>query len=111
MSKDQGWKVNHSNGSYCWDPAAIGAMLLLRKKIQTKGILRPIDPEIYVPGGGNGKWEVQQSHEAHSENGVEQGWGEMVKDRGRKENPLPDKLSGGSGVYKGWIGGGRSGQE
>ncbi|KAL2503389.1 lysine-ketoglutarate reductase/saccharopine dehydrogenase bifunctional enzyme [Forsythia ovata] len=30
-------------------PAAIGAMLLLRKKIQTKGILRPIDPEIYVP--------------------------------------------------------------
>ncbi|KAL2464474.1 Lysine-ketoglutarate reductase/saccharopine dehydrogenase1 [Forsythia ovata] len=30
-------------------PAAIGAMLLLRKKIQTKDILRPIDPEIYVP--------------------------------------------------------------
>ncbi|CAI9760968.1 unnamed protein product [Fraxinus pennsylvanica] len=30
-------------------PAASGALLLLQNKIQTKGILRPIDPEIYVP--------------------------------------------------------------
>ncbi|KAL2535131.1 hypothetical protein Adt_08482 [Abeliophyllum distichum] len=37
--------------------------------------------------------------------------GKWRKDRGRKENLLPEKLSGCSGVYKGWIGGGRSEQE
>ncbi|KAH9618009.1 hypothetical protein KSS87_016398 [Heliosperma pusillum] len=31
-------------------PAAIGALLLLTNKIQTRGILRPIEPEVYVPG-------------------------------------------------------------
>ncbi|XP_022888117.1 alpha-aminoadipic semialdehyde synthase [Olea europaea var. sylvestris] len=30
-------------------PAAIGALLMLQNKIDTKGVLRPIDPEIYVP--------------------------------------------------------------
>ncbi|KAK4478988.1 hypothetical protein RD792_014495 [Penstemon davidsonii] len=30
-------------------PAAIGALLLLGKNIKRKGIVRPIDPEIYVP--------------------------------------------------------------
>ncbi|GMN42705.1 hypothetical protein TIFTF001_011913 [Ficus carica] len=30
-------------------PAAIGALLILEKKIETKGILRPIEPEVYVP--------------------------------------------------------------
>ncbi|KAL0374639.1 UNVERIFIED_CONTAM: Alpha-aminoadipic semialdehyde synthase [Sesamum radiatum] len=30
-------------------PAAIGALLLLGKNITAKGVLRPIDPEIYVP--------------------------------------------------------------
>ncbi|KMT03434.1 hypothetical protein BVRB_8g191190 [Beta vulgaris subsp. vulgaris] len=30
-------------------PAAIGALLLLANKIKTRGILRPIEPEVYVP--------------------------------------------------------------
>ncbi|XP_073140390.1 alpha-aminoadipic semialdehyde synthase isoform X2 [Henckelia pumila] len=30
-------------------PAAIGALLILAKKIESKGVLRPIDPEIYLP--------------------------------------------------------------
>ncbi|KAL0346824.1 UNVERIFIED_CONTAM: Alpha-aminoadipic semialdehyde synthase [Sesamum calycinum] len=30
-------------------PAAIGALLLLGKNIKAKGVVRPIDPEIYVP--------------------------------------------------------------
>ncbi|KAJ7980507.1 Lysine-ketoglutarate reductase/saccharopine dehydrogenase [Quillaja saponaria] len=30
-------------------PAAIGALLLLENKIKTRGVLRPIEPEIYVP--------------------------------------------------------------
>ncbi|XP_047333740.1 alpha-aminoadipic semialdehyde synthase [Impatiens glandulifera] len=30
-------------------PAAIGAMLLLVGKIKTRGVLRPIEPEVYVP--------------------------------------------------------------
>ncbi|KAG9144913.1 hypothetical protein Leryth_024026 [Lithospermum erythrorhizon] len=30
-------------------PAAVGALLLLAKKIGTTGVLRPIDPEVYVP--------------------------------------------------------------
>ncbi|KAL9242212.1 hypothetical protein vseg_016233 [Gypsophila vaccaria] len=30
-------------------PAAIGALLLLTNKIKTRGILRPIEPEVYVP--------------------------------------------------------------
>ncbi|KAL0338827.1 UNVERIFIED_CONTAM: Alpha-aminoadipic semialdehyde synthase [Sesamum angustifolium] len=35
-------------------PAAIGALLLLGKNIKAKGVVRPIDPEIYVPGCGDG---------------------------------------------------------
>ncbi|PSS02071.1 Saccharopine dehydrogenase, partial [Actinidia chinensis var. chinensis] len=30
-------------------PAAIGALLLLADKIKTRGVLRPIEPEVYVP--------------------------------------------------------------
>ncbi|KAK4793656.1 hypothetical protein SAY86_024091 [Trapa natans] len=30
-------------------PAAIGALLLLQGKIRTRGVLRPIEPEVYVP--------------------------------------------------------------
>ncbi|KAK1280738.1 Alpha-aminoadipic semialdehyde synthase [Acorus gramineus] len=30
-------------------PAAIGALLLLENKIKTKGVIRPLDPEVYVP--------------------------------------------------------------
>lgn len=30
-------------------PVAIGALLILEKKIETKGVLRPIEPEVYVP--------------------------------------------------------------
>ncbi|XP_020592685.1 alpha-aminoadipic semialdehyde synthase-like, partial [Phalaenopsis equestris] len=30
-------------------PAAIGALLLLQNKIQTKGLIRPTEPEVYVP--------------------------------------------------------------
>ncbi|XP_024028450.1 alpha-aminoadipic semialdehyde synthase isoform X1 [Morus notabilis] len=30
-------------------PAAIGALLILEKKIKTKGVLRPLEPEVYVP--------------------------------------------------------------
>ncbi|KAL8143623.1 hypothetical protein V2J09_016655 [Rumex salicifolius] len=30
-------------------PAAIGALLLLTNKLKTRGLLRPIDPEVYVP--------------------------------------------------------------
>uniref|UniRef100_A0A5B7CDN9 Putative alpha-aminoadipic semialdehyde synthase isoform X2 n=1 Tax=Davidia involucrata TaxID=16924 RepID=A0A5B7CDN9_DAVIN len=30
-------------------PAAIGALLVLANKINTRGVLRPIDPEVYVP--------------------------------------------------------------
>ncbi|CAK9143275.1 unnamed protein product [Ilex paraguariensis] len=30
-------------------PAAIGALLLLANKIKTRGVLRPIDPEVYLP--------------------------------------------------------------
>ncbi|XP_048227495.1 alpha-aminoadipic semialdehyde synthase isoform X2 [Ricinus communis] len=30
-------------------PAAIGALLLLENKIKTKGVVRPIEPEVYVP--------------------------------------------------------------
>ncbi|PIA43283.1 hypothetical protein AQUCO_02000603v1 [Aquilegia coerulea] len=30
-------------------PAAIGALLLMENKIQTKGVLRPLEPEVYVP--------------------------------------------------------------
>ncbi|KAK3213308.1 hypothetical protein Dsin_018014 [Dipteronia sinensis] len=31
-------------------PAAIAALLLLTNKIKTRGVLRPIEPEVYVPG-------------------------------------------------------------
>ncbi|XP_051150266.1 alpha-aminoadipic semialdehyde synthase isoform X2 [Andrographis paniculata] len=31
-------------------PVAIGALLLLGKNLRSKGVLRPIDPEVYVPG-------------------------------------------------------------
>ncbi|CAN6445402.1 unnamed protein product [Victoria cruziana] len=30
-------------------PAAIGALLLIEEKIKTKGILRPLEPEVYLP--------------------------------------------------------------
>ncbi|KAI4335142.1 hypothetical protein L6164_013815 [Bauhinia variegata] len=30
-------------------PAAVGALLLLKNKIQTRGVLRPIQPQVYVP--------------------------------------------------------------
>jgi len=30
-------------------PAAIGALLLLENKVQTKGVIRPLEPEIYIP--------------------------------------------------------------
>ncbi|OAY26961.1 alpha-aminoadipic semialdehyde synthase isoform X1 [Manihot esculenta] len=30
-------------------PAAIGALLLLENKIKTRGVVRPIEPEVYVP--------------------------------------------------------------
>ncbi|KAK6248861.1 hypothetical protein QUC31_020426 [Theobroma cacao] len=30
-------------------PVAIGALLLLVNKTTTRGVLRPIDPEVYVP--------------------------------------------------------------
>lgn len=30
-------------------PAAIGALLILEKKIETRGVLRPIEPQVYVP--------------------------------------------------------------
>nr|CAN70823.1 hypothetical protein VITISV_016755 [Vitis vinifera] len=30
-------------------PAAIGALLILEKKIKTRGVLRPIEPQVYVP--------------------------------------------------------------
>ncbi|MCL7045507.1 hypothetical protein MKW94_020194, partial [Papaver nudicaule] len=30
-------------------PAAIGALLLLQNKIKTKGVLRPLEPEVYMP--------------------------------------------------------------
>nr|XP_012573376.1 alpha-aminoadipic semialdehyde synthase isoform X2 [Cicer arietinum] len=30
-------------------PAAVGALLLLTNKIQTRGVLRPIQPEVYTP--------------------------------------------------------------
>ncbi|KAJ4950699.1 hypothetical protein NE237_027531 [Protea cynaroides] len=30
-------------------PAAIGALLLLENKIKTRGVIRPFDPEVYVP--------------------------------------------------------------
>ncbi|KAL6976806.1 1-piperideine-2-carboxylate,1-pyrroline-2-carboxylate reductase [Sarracenia purpurea var. burkii] len=30
-------------------PAAIGALLLLADKVKTRGVLRPIEPEVYVP--------------------------------------------------------------
>ncbi|TQD76201.1 hypothetical protein C1H46_038228 [Malus baccata] len=30
-------------------PAAIGALLILGNKIKTRGVLRPIEPEVYVP--------------------------------------------------------------
>ncbi|CAD6249220.1 unnamed protein product [Miscanthus lutarioriparius] len=30
-------------------PAAIGALLLLQNKVQTKGVIRPLQPEIYIP--------------------------------------------------------------
>uniref|UniRef100_A0A0E0CS97 Saccharopine dehydrogenase (NAD(+), L-glutamate-forming) n=1 Tax=Oryza meridionalis TaxID=40149 RepID=A0A0E0CS97_9ORYZ len=30
-------------------PAAIGALLLLQNKIQKKGVIRPLEPEIYIP--------------------------------------------------------------
>jgi alpha-aminoadipic semialdehyde synthase len=30
-------------------PAAIGALLILGNKIKTRGVLRPILPEVYVP--------------------------------------------------------------
>ncbi|RYR77334.1 hypothetical protein Ahy_A01g001768 isoform A [Arachis hypogaea] len=30
-------------------PVAIGALLLLTKKIQTRGVLRPLEPEVYIP--------------------------------------------------------------
>ncbi|XP_028196746.1 alpha-aminoadipic semialdehyde synthase-like [Glycine soja] len=30
-------------------PAAVGALLLLTNKIQTRGVLRPIEPEVYTP--------------------------------------------------------------
>ncbi|VAI61790.1 unnamed protein product [Triticum turgidum subsp. durum] len=31
-------------------PAAIGALLLLQNKVQKKGVIRPLQPEIYIPG-------------------------------------------------------------
>uniref|UniRef100_A0A2N9ESA9 Saccharopine dehydrogenase-like C-terminal domain-containing protein n=1 Tax=Fagus sylvatica TaxID=28930 RepID=A0A2N9ESA9_FAGSY len=34
-------------------PAGIGALLLLENKIKTRGVLRPIEPEVYVPGKCN----------------------------------------------------------
>ncbi|KAA8534721.1 hypothetical protein F0562_029837 [Nyssa sinensis] len=37
-------------------PAAIGALLVLANKIKTRGVLRPIDPEVYVPGNSNLLW-------------------------------------------------------
>ena len=30
--------------------AAIGALLLLQNKVQRKGVIRPLEPEIYIPG-------------------------------------------------------------
>nr|CAB3447907.1 unnamed protein product [Digitaria exilis] len=30
-------------------PVAIGALLLLQNKVQTKGVIRPLEPEIYIP--------------------------------------------------------------
>ncbi|ONI03644.1 hypothetical protein PRUPE_6G271400 [Prunus persica] len=30
-------------------PAAIGALLILGNKVKTRGVLRPIEPEVYVP--------------------------------------------------------------
>jgi len=30
-------------------PAAIGALLLLQNKVQRKGVIRPLEPEIYIP--------------------------------------------------------------
>jgi len=30
-------------------PAAIGALLLLENKVNTKGVIRPLEPEIYIP--------------------------------------------------------------
>ncbi|KAI4344673.1 hypothetical protein L6164_011872 [Bauhinia variegata] len=30
-------------------PAAVGALLLLKNKIHTRGVLRPIEPEVYIP--------------------------------------------------------------
>ncbi|CAN6253034.1 unnamed protein product [Urochloa humidicola] len=30
-------------------PAAIGALLLLQNKVQAKGVIRPLEPEIYIP--------------------------------------------------------------
>ncbi|XP_031489851.1 alpha-aminoadipic semialdehyde synthase isoform X4 [Nymphaea colorata] len=30
-------------------PAAIGALLLLEEKIKTRGVLRPVEPEVYIP--------------------------------------------------------------
>ncbi|CAD6242052.1 unnamed protein product [Miscanthus lutarioriparius] len=30
-------------------PAAVGALLLLQNKVQTKGVIRPLQPEIYIP--------------------------------------------------------------
>lgn len=30
-------------------PAAIGALLLLQNKVQKKGVIRPLEPEIYIP--------------------------------------------------------------
>lgn len=30
-------------------PAAIGVLLLHQKKVQTRGVIRPLDPEIYIP--------------------------------------------------------------
>ncbi|RZR85630.1 hypothetical protein BHM03_00012648 [Ensete ventricosum] len=31
-------------------PAAIGVLLLLQNKIQSRGVVRPLEPEVYVPG-------------------------------------------------------------
>ncbi|KAL6224334.1 hypothetical protein ACLB2K_003189 [Fragaria x ananassa] len=33
-------------------PAAIGALLILGNKIKTRGVLRPLEPEVYVPAMG-----------------------------------------------------------
>ncbi|KAJ6792728.1 alpha-aminoadipic semialdehyde synthase [Iris pallida] len=30
-------------------PAAIGALLLLQNKVQTRGVIRPLNPEVYIP--------------------------------------------------------------